>query len=158
MKIKKDLPSKYKTRNCDSYIQNNFCPYGLRCQFRHPLKTVSFMSGHVKSFVEELDEAADLTFGLIKQDFEGNLKFQTGKSFNRLSCFRDLCKQPDYLQKQIEEPKLKVEEESCNSLSSVLEPQIIKLHSSMPQDANQKFSNPLQQEYRSRSVNIGPSA
>ena len=36
--MKSDVPVLYKTKYCKKYMQNGYCPYGVRCQFIHGVK------------------------------------------------------------------------------------------------------------------------
>jgi hypothetical protein len=43
--MKSDVPVLYKTKLCKKYMQNGYCPYGVRCQFIHGKDTKMPSSG-----------------------------------------------------------------------------------------------------------------
>ena len=43
--MKSDVPVLYKTKLCKKYMQNGYCPYGVRCQFIHGKDTKMPCSG-----------------------------------------------------------------------------------------------------------------
>ena len=85
MRVKNFVPTKYKTKLCQKFSEEGYCPYGNRCQFIHS-STYSIGDKHQAVF-NCLKEASDLFFSFLEET-----EVNSGHS-RRLNFFQGLTEE-----------------------------------------------------------------
>jgi hypothetical protein len=71
--LKEDKKSFYKTKLCKQFFCEGYCPYGLRCQFSHKKKDISYI-------------------GILKQIIKNKKISKKNKKVPRLDVFQNITK------------------------------------------------------------------